>query len=78
MKCVIQGKVISGKRRCGRPKTSYSSNIAKWMSESMERITMETRMALDRGGWYDVRYGRLIITPDGTAREEDDKNAVFS
>ena len=47
VKCVIQGKV-SGKRKRGRPKTSYSSNITKWMSESMERITRETR---DRDGW---------------------------
>ena len=47
VKCVIQGKV-SGKRRRGRPKTSYSSNITKWMTESMERITGESR---DRAGW---------------------------
>ena len=42
VKCVIQGKV-SGKRRHGRPNTSYSSNITKWMTESMERITGDTR-----------------------------------
>ena len=47
VKCVIQGKV-SGKRRRGRPKTSYSSNITKWTSVSTERITRETR---DRAGW---------------------------
>ena len=47
VKCVIQGKV-SGKRRRGRPKTSYSSNITKWTSESTERITRETR---DHAGW---------------------------
>ena len=44
VKCVIQGKV-SGKRRHGRSKTSYSS---KCMSANMERITRETR---DRAGW---------------------------
>ena len=27
-------------------------------------------IALDGEDWYDVRHGRLIITPDGTAREE--------
>ena len=47
VKCVIQGKV-SGKQRRGRPKTSYSSNITKWMTESMERITRITR---DRAEW---------------------------
>ena len=48
-----QGKV-SGKRRRGRPKTSYSSNITKWTSESTERITRETR---DRTGWRRlIRY----------------------
>ena len=47
VKCVIQGKV-SGKRRGGRPKTSYSSNITKWTSVSTERITRERR---DRAGW---------------------------
>ena len=47
VKCVIQGKV-SGKRRHGRPKTSYSSNITKWTPESTKRITRETR---DRSGW---------------------------
>ena len=46
-KCEIQGKV-SGKRRRGRPNTSYSSNITKWTSVSTERITRETR---DRAGW---------------------------
>ena len=36
VKCVIQGKV-SLKRRCGRPKTSYSSNITQCMSENITR-----------------------------------------
>ena len=27
-------------------------------------------IALDGEDWYDVRHERLIITPDGTAREE--------
>ena len=53
VKCVIQGKV-SGKRRRGRPKTSYSSNITKGTSVSTERITRETR---DRAGWRRlIRY----------------------
>ena len=47
VKCVIQGK-LSGKRRRGRPKMSYSSNITKWTSVSTERIASETR---DRAGW---------------------------
>ena len=47
VKCVIQGKV-SGKRKRGRRKTSYSSNITQWMSESMERIKRDTR---DRAEW---------------------------
>ena len=28
-------------------------------------------IALDGEDWYDVRHGRLIITPDGTAKEND-------
>ena len=43
VKCVIQGKV-NGKRRRGRQKTSYSSNITKWM----KRITRDT---CDRDEW---------------------------
>ena len=46
VKCVIQGKV-SGKRRRGRPNTSYASNITKWTSVSIERITRETRDRMD-------------------------------
>ena len=47
---------------------TYSSNVTKWMSESKERITRETR---HRARWrrYDVRNGQLIVTPDGTANE---------
>ena len=45
--CVIKRKV-SGKRRRGRPNTSYRSNITKWINESMERITRDTR---DRDEW---------------------------
>ena len=47
VKCMIQGKV-SGNPRRGRPMTSYSSNITKWMNESMYRITRDTR---DRDEW---------------------------
>ena len=39
VKCVIQGKV-SGKRRRGRPNTSYSSNITKWTSVSTAHHTL--------------------------------------
>ena len=28
-------------------------------------------IAMDGEDWYDVRYGRLIITPDGTMKEEE-------
>ena len=44
----------------------YSSNITKWMSESMERITRDTWDCDE--DWHDVRHGRLIITPDGTTK----------
>ena len=44
VKCAIQGKV-NGKRRLGRRNMSYSSNITKWMAESMEQILR------DRAGW---------------------------
>ena len=28
-------------------------------------------IALDWEDWYDMRHGRMIVTPDGTAREEE-------
>ena len=46
------------------------SNNTKWIAESMEQIT------LDGEDWYDVRHGRLIITPDGVAKEEEDLNTM--
>ena len=45
---VCDQEEVSGKRRRGRPHTSYHSNITKWMSGSVERITRDTR---DRSGW---------------------------
>ena len=36
---------MNGKRRLGRHKTSYSSNITQWMADSMEQISR------DRAGW---------------------------
>ena len=47
-------------------KTSQNGRM-KARSESQEKH----RIALDGEDWYDVRHGRLIITPDGTAKEED-------
>ena len=64
---------MSGKRRRGRPETSYSSNITKWMSESMERITRDTRTG---SRWMERRLVRgaaraadQIITSDRSAKE---------
>ena len=48
-----------------RRHTSQSECPKAW-SESRGKH----RIALDGEGWYDVRHGRLIITPDGTAEEE--------
>ena len=47
VKTVIQGKA-PGKRRRGRPRTSYSNNITKWMGRTMSEVTRETQ---DRGRW---------------------------
>ena len=58
MKCVIQGKV-SGKRRRGRPKTSYSSDITGGMSESIEQITRDSR---DRARWRILVQGAAWAT----------------
>ena len=33
-------------------------------------------MALDGEDWYDVRHGRLIITPGGIAKEENSINRM--
>ena len=68
MKCVIQGKV-SRKRRRGRPKTSHSSNITKWMSENMDRITRETQ---DRAGWR-----RLVRRAARTADHHSERRRLL-
>ena len=52
-------------------KTEEISDITKCIPENMERITRETR---DRAGWRRLlrcaaRHGRLIITPEVTAKE---------
>ena len=47
--------------------TSQKGCLKAW-SESRETH----RIALNGEDWYDVRHWRLIITPDGTAKEEDD------
>ena len=44
--------------------TSQHGRLKAW-SESRGKHGI----ALDGDDWYDVRPGRLIITPDGTARE---------
>ena len=49
VKCAIQGEV-SGKRRRGRPKTSHSSNITKWMNESI-RYGANNEGHTDRDEW---------------------------
>ena len=60
---------MNGKRRRGRLKTPYSGNITQWMSESMGQIASDSR---NRAGWRSlVRHERLIITPDGTAKEDE-------
>ena len=46
--------------------TSQNGRL-KARSESQEKH----RIALDGEDWYDVRHGRLIINPDGTAEEEE-------
>ena len=60
VKCVIQGKV-SGEGGRGRPKMSYSSNITKWMSENMERITRETRDRIARKRLVRFNFFDLIL-----------------
>ena len=69
-KCVIQGKV-GGKGRRGRPKTSYSSNITNGCLKAWSESRGTHGIALNGEVWYDVRHGRLIITPGGTVKGED-------
>ena len=40
---------VHGKRRRGRPKTSYSGNIAKWMGGNMKTIMRYICRQLVRG-----------------------------
>ena len=71
---------VNGKRRHGRPMTSYSSNITKWTSESMARITRETRdgagvvryaaRAADHHSWWDrERRKHCIMMADLIAND---------
>ena len=76
MKCLIQGKV-NGKRKRGRPKTSHNSNITEWMSETWSKSRGTHKIALNGEDWYDVQHGRLIITRDGTAKEESHCTGLF-
>ena len=46
VKCVIQGKV-NGKRRRGRPNTSYSSNITKWIMKAWSKYRGTHEIAMD-------------------------------
>ena len=46
--------------------TSQNGRLKAW-SESQEKH----RIVLDGEDWCDARYRRLIITPDGTAKEEE-------
>ena len=41
------------------------------MSESTKQSIGTHWIALDGEDWCDVRHGRLIITPDGTVKEEE-------
>ena len=64
VKCVIEGKV-SGKRRRHTLATSQNGCLKAWnKSRGSHGIT------LDGEDWCNVRHGWLIITADGTAKEE--------
>ena len=46
---------------------SYSSNITTWKHARKEEED-----------WCDVWHGRLIITPDGTAKQEEYESIICS
>ena len=52
-------------QRCHTAVTSQNGCLKAW-SESRGKHGI----ALDGEDWYDVRHGRLIVTPDGTAKED--------
>ena len=54
-----------------KTKTSYSSNPPKWMSGTWSESRGKHGIVLDGEDWYDVKHGRLIITPDRTAKERE-------
>ena len=51
--------------------TSQNGCLKAW-SESRGKHGI----ALDGEDWYDVRHGRLIITPDGSAKEVPLRNQI--
>ena len=69
MKSVIQRKV-HGKRRRGRPKTSYYWQHQKfgWV-ERWKKSRVTRGITLDGEDWCDVLHRRLVITPDRKGKE---------
>ena len=67
---------MDGKRRRGTPKTSYNSNITKWMGENIDQITRDSRKrARSRQTVRGVAclipcLSHVIISPDWTAKED--------
>ena len=49
---------------------NWECSITKWMAESMEQITRDTRNRYRVGRLVRCVHGRPIITPDGTAKEK--------
>ena len=52
--------------------TSRNGCLKTW---SKSRVTH--KIALNGEDWYDLRHGRLIITPDGTAKEGSHCTGLF-
>ena len=70
VKCIIQGKV-HGKRLRGRPRLHTVATSQNGWVEVWNKSFGTRGMALDGEDLCDMLHGRLIITPDGTTKEED-------
>ena len=66
---VCDSREVNWKRRRGRHKTSYCSNITKWMAKRNNYNYRE--ISLDGEYRCYVRHGRLIITPDGIGQRKN-------
>ena len=73
VKCVILEKV-HGKRRRGIHQIATSRN---GLAEVWKKSSATRMIALDGENWCKVLRGRLIVIPDGIAKDEEGTSRIY-